>query len=99
MSLATLERFQGTLIADLGKVKVRVVYSDESESKPLVVITALIMNMDEHWSNVESDLKKIKSRRLRPFCIRVMNSKVACFIRRFAKENICVLWVARLTPI
>jgi Protein of unknown function (DUF3800) len=61
MNLASLDRFQGTLIADLGRTKLRVVYSDESESGPLVVIAALIMNMDEHWSNVESHLKKIKA--------------------------------------
>ncbi len=61
MSPETSERFRGTLIADLGKVKLRVVYSDESESSPLVVIAALIMNMDEHWANVESALKAIKA--------------------------------------
>jgi hypothetical protein len=61
MNLATLDRIRGTLIAEVGGVTLRVVYSDEGESSPLVVITALIMNMDEHWSNVESNLRKIKS--------------------------------------
>jgi hypothetical protein len=60
MNLAR-ERFQGTLTADLGDVRVRVVYSDESESERIVVITALIMNMDEHWANVESELVRIKA--------------------------------------
>ena len=44
----------------------RVVYSDESgtggkDYEPVTVITALMMNMDEHWPRIESALAQIKA--------------------------------------
>jgi hypothetical protein len=61
MNLAQPERYRGTLITQLGNVTLRVVYSDESESEPIIVIAALIMNMDEHWANIESELASVKA--------------------------------------
>ncbi len=44
---------------------VRVAYSDESgagskEKEPIAVVTAIVINMDEDWSSIESDLSKIR---------------------------------------
>ena len=50
----------GTLVGYIGSEIVRVVYSDETENGPIAVIAALVLNMDEHWSNIESELAKIK---------------------------------------
>jgi hypothetical protein len=60
MNLTVPNRIQGTLLTKVGTLALRVVYSDESESEPLVVITALVMNMDEHWQQIESTVDNIK---------------------------------------
>jgi hypothetical protein len=63
MSFAPPKRCQ--LIAAIRTEIVRVVYSDESLASasgvPITVVTALMMNMDEHWPSVESALAKIKA--------------------------------------
>jgi Protein of unknown function (DUF3800) len=66
---ATVRRknsYRGSLVGLLKEVAVRVVYSDESgmgstKDEPITVIAALMMNMDEHWPNIEAELARIKS--------------------------------------
>jgi hypothetical protein len=61
MSLAITERIRGVLTGSLGEVDLRVAYSDESENEQLSVIVAIVMNMDEHWADVEAGLAAIKT--------------------------------------
>ncbi len=54
----------GTLIGCIGSQIVRVLYSDESglgskATEPIVVVAAIMMNMDKHWSKVESELSDV----------------------------------------
>jgi hypothetical protein len=61
VNLATTVPCRGTLAADLGNVTLRVVYSDESEPKRIVVVAALIMNLDRIWPLIFPLLTKIKA--------------------------------------
>jgi hypothetical protein len=67
MSRAAAARCQGSLLAILGTRIVRIVYSDESgvgskKNEPITVVTAIMMNMDDHWTDVESELRRILAR-------------------------------------
>lgn len=58
--------YRGGLLGHLRTETVRVVYSDESgvgskDEEPIVVIAALMINVDEQWTILESELEKIKA--------------------------------------
>ena len=39
--------------------KLRIVYSDESEQGAIVVVAAVMLNMDTHWKKLEADFDRL----------------------------------------